>query len=1515
MKRIVRKSVLLVLCLAMVLGVFGGISVGATNTAAIGDKYIYANGEAVTYVPQGYTYVFKSESGKTYTRTAEQNMYISGRILSSAEAKALSEIEQSGDESYISTDDGKTFVCKTFDAGKAAAYSDAVKEILNGTDLGEGDEITLLAEAYSRDEKVRVMITFDSPAVSQMPNMDVKLGGSLSSKENTAMRTLKIEQTSIMGKVEKAIGYEADISGQFTLLTNAVSATVRYGDMAEIAKVAGVKNVFLMPTYEMPEINAQTFSGTELETNLKYAAAGMGADAAWNVGYKGEGMSVAVIDTGLCFENPAFEIEPSDSEGVAYSKAAIESILQSKLLHAEEMDETTAIDTVYYSSKIPFGFNYADGVANFGSDDDTRMGHGSHVAGIVAGNLPEEYQEEFEMTTMGLAPEAQLIIMKVFDQMGNCYFDYLIAAIEDTILLGVDCANLSLGAPSGPVYYEDVTEVYDAAYEAGINVVVSAGNDAHSGVGSMWGNDMVKSTSVSTGTVGMPGTFDSVLSVASAENVSLPSFYGNALSWYNSGAGTWQYMGYQEIEDIPEGKGFKENLQTAADLSGGIYEFTDSLTDAEGKLVCYAFEGGNADALVREAAAAKAAGLVLYDATPENEDEEWDAVAATLTTYDVPVARVALSEYEWMLENNPGTSLRVDAFWNASSLAGEMSSFSSWGPTDGLTLKPEITGIGGNVFSAYYGEYFAVASGTSMSSPAVAAGAALLRQYLKTTEITGDYNDVTNALLMSTATPIVDENTGTFYYVRRQGAGMANFGNAIASEAYITVEGNSKPKFELGDDPEKIGEYEMTFSVVNFSEVAKTYTLDLTALGQTAQGGQYKNGVVTYLVDADASELGATYTSTLSDGTLTVPAGTTAEVTVTLTLTEAQKAYYDERFPCGAYVEGFIQLLSDETPSLCVPFLAFYGDFGAAPVAEESNYETTLSGTKSYFTADQVTTSLSGSRAILENPALDFIAETAYLGDTDAPNYDVVPADEFVYATMWMNSKPFYSEHAGISPNSDGTLDYFSMKIGLRRNAENIHYTVTDIATGEILSEQDTGFMQKSYANDVYAGPEFDLSWLYEEIVEDFGDGELYTFLDYSKCKLEENTWVSVKAEITPEYAGAQKQVVEFTVYIDLSGPSNTPMSISTDYDEWSEMDMYSFNIYNDEYWYCDYEHTISMDVNPDTGTLDAFCMTGTYVPTAEPQGGMDGYSTFGTSYFAEDSKIIYLGYDYAGNCSAYEVSGSELAENIVLKADKELLYVGETLTIENIGETSYDTSLSWEVSDPALAEIVESSATSATIKALAVGKVSITAGIGAYKAAVDVTITDEKYEALKSKFTDMEGHWAKDDVVMAAYRGLFNGVSGTLFAPEDAITRGQVVAVLYRMEGSPAAATAAAFTDVPATAYYAAAINWAAEKGIVKGVSADAFAPEDAITREQLAAILYRYAQYAELDVSATTELDAYTDADAISAYAVDAVTWAIATGLIQGTSTTTIEPSGMATRAQAAVILIRFLNANPIT
>ena len=173
------------------------------------------------------------------------------------------------------------------------------------------------------------------------------------------------------------------------------------------------------------------------------------------------------------------------------------------------------------------------------------------------------------------------------------------------------------------------------------------------------------------------------------------------------------------------------------------------------------------------------------------------------------------------------------------------------------------------------------------------------------------------------------------------------------------------------------------------------------------------------------------------------------------------------------------------------------------------------------------------------------------------------------------------------------------------------------------------------------------------------------------------------------------------------------------------------------------------------------------------------------------------------------------------------------------------------------------------------------------------------------------ESDWFYDDVRFANQSGLFNGVEKDLFAPEEPMTRGMLVTVLWRLDGETAPKTATTFTDVDANAYYADAVAWAAESGVVNGIGGNKFDPEGNVTREQIAAILFRYAAFKGVDTAARADLTAFPDAEKTSAYAHDALSWAVAAELVKGTkegSTIYLDPQGSATRAQVAAILSRY-------
>ena len=185
----------------------------------------------------------------------------------------------------------------------------------------------------------------------------------------------------------------------------------------------------------------------------------------------------------------------------------------------------------------------------------------------------------------------------------------------------------------------------------------------------------------------------------------------------------------------------------------------------------------------------------------------------------------------------------------------------------------------------------------------------------------------------------------------------------------------------------------------------------------------------------------------------------------------------------------------------------------------------------------------------------------------------------------------------------------------------------------------------------------------------------------------------------------------------------------------------------------------------------------------------------------------------------------------------------------------------------------------------------------------IEVTFTNGKLP-----FTDVrESDWFYDDVVFAYENGLFSGTSDTTFSPNTSMTRAMLVTVLYRLEGQPAVNGRSGFSDVQYNGYYEDAVTWAADNGIVNGISTSTFSPNANVTREQMAAILYRYAQYKKYNTAASSSLNSFSDHTSVSSYAVASLQWSVAEKLVNG-SNGKLMPTGNASRAQVAAILHRF-------
>ena len=176
------------------------------------------------------------------------------------------------------------------------------------------------------------------------------------------------------------------------------------------------------------------------------------------------------------------------------------------------------------------------------------------------------------------------------------------------------------------------------------------------------------------------------------------------------------------------------------------------------------------------------------------------------------------------------------------------------------------------------------------------------------------------------------------------------------------------------------------------------------------------------------------------------------------------------------------------------------------------------------------------------------------------------------------------------------------------------------------------------------------------------------------------------------------------------------------------------------------------------------------------------------------------------------------------------------------------------------------------------------------------------------SGFSDLDADaWYHDGIHYCLDEGLMAGTGSVIFAPDAATSRAMIVTILWRLQGCPEAAGAAAFTDVAPGAWYAGAVAWAVSEGIAEGYDDGSFRPDDAITREQLAAMLWRYAA----KPAAEDTLSAFSDGAETGSWARQAMNWAVGSGLITGVSSSVLDPGGQAVRAQAAVILMRFTQA----
>ena len=948
--------------------------------------------------------------------------------------------------------------------------NDVAKQVIQGSRDRDGKIQLDSTPRYGEDDEVEIIVVVDNTTAAPMAAS--KIRSMLKTQERVAKRI----------STQALDGARVEPEHQYTTLFNGFSTTVTYGEYQKIRELSFVESAFISPTFELVPATANSNQM-------------IGGGLYNKTGFKGEGMLIAILDTGVDMTHKIFSKEPTSP---SLTKDGLKQLLANKKFQATEIVSGLSVEDLYKSAKFPFQFDYGD------KDKDglpgTKGSHGTHVASTAAGctGINDE--------VMGVAPEAQIVNMNVFKSSGGASYSDILCALEDCIALGVDVANLSLGSDAGYVDYDTEDEltknllnVFEKVGESGTSLAIAAGNAYSAAYGDAFGGKAL-ATNPDYGLSSEPSTYAESMSVAAVSNAMVTSPFitvGEKKIAYQDSALVSEDANAIALRTLAR----KGEMEYAVVPGTGTAE-DFAKVDVNGKIALVERGGIYYQAKMDNAKTAGAIGMLVYNNAP-------GMLYMSISNWEMPSAFISQAAGEYMKKQETKT-LTVSAFDDTveSPITG-MADFSSWGATTELVLKPEITAPGAGIYAAVPGNGYESMDGTSMASPHVAGGMAVVQQALKARGVTdaGERKHLTDTLLMSTAHILYDEN-GHAYSPRKQGAGLMSIADAVNTKGYLSVEGQQRPKLELKDDPEKTGVYTMRFTVHNTGDETLYYNIKPIVLtdGTTVYENSDNEKFVTS--SESAIELAHTFTTNCENNRVAVAAGKTAEVTVTVTLTDPSQM---AAFTNGAFVDGFVTLtqvdkdggeLADSI-DLGVPFLAFYGDWTVAPIMDSTDYWETLDGSSSKAQAYMNTAFSSSS----ENTVDTYIGENSYA------------------------KVPYLADRNAISPNDDDFKDSLTgIYTGLLRNTKSLKYTITG-KNGEVYYSKVCDYVAKSiYSYDYYRIAPAGVDAEYDGIAPWYGT-------DAHNSKLPNNTKATVRIEATLPYGdGGTKNLKsswEFPITVD----------------------------------------------------------------------------------------------------------------------------------------------------------------------------------------------------------------------------------------------------------------------------------------------------------------------------------------------------------------------------------------------
>lgn len=790
------------------------------------------------------------------------------------------------------------FIISEFSGFVMANSSEPVKQEAN-EDNSIGENVNI-----EENKEVRVIVELKSKSlVEEALSQGKKYQDLAESFKDEKTAELKKEQDELIedledNKVDTGLGKRVN----YDTVINGVGITVKQKDIKIIEENANVRNVYYSQEFERPLLQSQQ----EI----------IGANQAWNTyKYKGEGTVVAVIDSGIDVHHKALVLD--DNSRIKYTQAQMESAISEYNLKGK-----------YFTEKVPYGYNYYDFSNNL-KDTYGNM-HGMHVAGIVGSNSKDT-------KTYGVAPNTQILAMKVFSddlQYSTTFTDVWLKALDDAIKLKADVVNLSLGSAAGFSIDEDKLhpeiQIFSKARKAGIVIAVAVGNEANINYGAIYGPES-REENYDTGLVANPAINQDTFAVASMENLKKAVY-----------AITWKTTGTEESEDvnlfIP--LGVKNNIvakvidlkeakefDSKKDPEGKKLEPIGDLPNVEGKIVLVKWpetteRKGIFEDTLNNIAIRKPKAILL--ARPDSkisgrlvlEGEAGKLVYGIIknTTY-LKLATLPLLERVKVFDNRLTINITQRIIDNP--LKGRISEFSTWGPTPDLRIKPEITGVGGNIYSTVENNLYRNMSGTSMASPQVAGASLILKQYLDENNIGGNNkSDLIKIILMNTAKIILDpssENAKAPYFVRRQGAGALNLENALKVKAYVEVSGTNDDIYDGKLELRQLNKpkFKANLKITNISDEKISFKPEFLAVKEKIEKGLRKQ--IPILINAKFK--GPQEVSLSSKETKII---------------ELEFDFTESDLQMDNFLEGFIILKAGKGTDvdLSIPFLGFYGNWG-----------------------------------------------------------------------------------------------------------------------------------------------------------------------------------------------------------------------------------------------------------------------------------------------------------------------------------------------------------------------------------------------------------------------------------------------------------------------------------------------------------------------------------------------------------------------------------------------------------